>query len=321
MSTEGIIVNTGALVATVILALLLVALWRFRRRRVVAVVLTIPVLLSGVTAAVCFWYGHRPLPSPVYEQLFPGVEYVRQVRANPRALVIHIVTIDLTTPGLEFLVTPGTSGEDLPARTVSEFLDEYDLQLAINGGFFDPQWDNGPLDYHPRSGDMVYPIMGTFASRGTVYWQDDLTRDVMYISSARQITFGVHNGNIYDAITGYQFLLVNGENVIEAIDLPDSNLEPRTAVGLDLSGEKLMLMIVDGRQPNYSEGITLSELAELMREFGAYHALNLDGGGSSTLVVAGVDGQPRVLNSPIHTRIPGRERPVATHLGVYITGR
>ena len=82
-----------------------------------------------------------------------------------------------------------------------------------------------------------------------------------------------------------------------------------------------MLMIVDGRQPNYSEGITLSELAELMREFGAYHALNLDGGGSSTLVVAGVDGQPRVLNSPIHTRIPGRERPVATHLGVYITGR
>ncbi|MBK8032624.1 MAG: hypothetical protein IPK17_24720 [Chloroflexi bacterium] len=227
MSTEGIIVNTGALVATVILALLLVALWRFRRRRVVAVVLTIPVLLSGVTAAVCFWYGHRPLPSPVYEQLFPGVEYVRQVRANPRALVIHIVTIDLTTPGLEFLVTPGMPGEDLPARTVSEFLDEFDLQLAINGGFFDPWWDRTPWDYYPHPGDPAHPISGVYASRGTIYWQDELTRDVLYISSDHQVSFGVSSGDIFDAITGYQFLLVNGVNIIEAIDLPDTALHPR----------------------------------------------------------------------------------------------
>ena len=46
--------------------------------------------------------------------------------------------------------------------------------------------------------------------------------------------------------------------------------------------------------------------------------MNLDGGGSSTLVVEGPDGEPRVLNSPIDNYIPGRERPVANHLGILV---
>ena len=75
--------------------------------------------------------------------------------------------------------------------------------------------------------------------------------------------------------------------------------------------------MIDGRQPGYSEGVSLGELADLMIEYGADHAINLDGGGSSTLVVEGTDGTARILNSPIHGRIPGRERPVANQLGIY----
>jgi hypothetical protein len=45
--------------------------------------------------------------------------------------------------------------------------------------------------------------------------------------------------------------------------------------------------------------------------------MNLDGGGSSTLAVEGANGRPEVLNSPIHQRIPGRERPVGNHLGIF----
>ena len=89
-------------------------------------------------------------------------------------------------------------------------------------------------------------------------------------------------------------------------------------VALDAAGTTLLLVVVDGRQPNYSGGVTLPELADLVVEFGGWAALNLDGGGSSTLVAEGPDGRPRVLNSPIHGRHPpGRERPVANHLGVY----
>ncbi len=87
---------------------------------------------------------------------------------------------------------------------------------------------------------------------------------------------------------------------------------------LDKSREHFLIFVVDGRQPNYSEGIPLPELAEIAIKHGADIALNLDGGGSSTLVKEGADGEAVVLNSPIHLRVPpGRERPVANHLGIF----
>jgi exopolysaccharide biosynthesis protein len=46
--------------------------------------------------------------------------------------------------------------------------------------------------------------------------------------------------------------------------------------------------------------------------------MSLDGGGSSTMVIEGDDGEPKILNSPIDQYIPGRERPVANHLGIYL---
>jgi hypothetical protein len=64
--------------------------------------------------------------------------------------------------------------------------------------------------------------------------------------------------------------------------------------------------------------MSLSELAEILIRHDGYTALNLDGGGSVTLVMEGTDGEPVVLNSPIHGRVPpGRERPVANHLGIF----
>jgi exopolysaccharide biosynthesis protein len=75
---------------------------------------------------------------------------------------------------------------------------------------------------------------------------------------------------------------------------------------------------VDGRQPFYSEGATFAELADLLIDFGAHYAMSLDGGGSSTLVIEGEDGLPEILNSPIDSYIPGRERPVANHLGITV---
>lgn len=76
------------------------------------------------------------------------------------------------------------------------------------------------------------------------------------------------------------------------------------------------MVAVDGRQFGYSEGITLSELAAELGARGAYQALNLDGGGSTTLVIED-RGRPKVLNSPIQARIPTNLRPVVNHLGIY----
>ncbi len=61
--------------------------------------------------------------------------------------------------------------------------------------------------------------------------------------------------------------------------------DPRTAIGINRNGRYLYLMVVDGRQPFYSDGATFAELAELMKKQGAYFAMALDGGGSSTMVI------------------------------------
>jgi len=55
-----------------------------------------------------------------------------------------------------------------------------------------------------------------------------------------------------------------------------------------------------------------------LKELGAFYAMSLDGGGSSTMVIEGEDGAPVILNSPIDSYIPLRERPVANHLGIYV---
>jgi exopolysaccharide biosynthesis protein len=91
--------------------------------------------------------------------------------------------------------------------------------------------------------------------------------------------------------------------------------EPCTAIGIDKAGRHLWLVVVDGRQANYSDGMPLSELTAMLRGLGADSAMNMDGGGSSTMVLRR-DGQPRIVNSPIHTGIPGRERPVGNQLGI-----
>jgi exopolysaccharide biosynthesis protein len=77
-------------------------------------------------------------------------------------------------------------------------------------------------------------------------------------------------------------------------------------------------MVVDGRQDGYSEGVTFPELAELLISYGVYSGVNMDGGGSSDMVIKGIDGKARIINSPIDQNIPGKERSVANHLGLYI---
>jgi hypothetical protein len=89
---------------------------------------------------------------------------------------------------------------------------------------------------------------------------------------------------------------------------------PRTAVGIARNGDRLLLVTVDGRQKPYSDGMTLRELANLMLALGARDAINLDGGGSTTLVYKDPrSGQLTIANRPSD---PSGERAVGNALAI-----
>jgi exopolysaccharide biosynthesis protein len=97
--------------------------------------------------------------------------------------------------------------------------------------------------------------------------------------------------NVVDAVAAGPVLISEGrvkitdvEEVFFGSAIPD--VHPRTAAGVTRDG-KLILLVVDGRQIE-SSGVDLEDLASILLDLGAYEALNLDGGGSSTLVVDGV---------------------------------
>ncbi|WP_166975194.1 phosphodiester glycosidase family protein [Brevibacterium atlanticum] len=100
-------------------------------------------------------------------------------------------------------------------------------------------------------------------------------------------------------------------------DLPAGDLEdtahPRTAVGMSKDGSELFVTTIDGRSES-SGGMSLEDMGELLADIGAYNAINLDGGGSTTMLArtAGTDA-PVVQNDPSD----GEQRTVANALVFY----
>jgi hypothetical protein len=115
-----------------------------------------------------------------------------------------------------------------------------------------------------------------------------------------------------EAVGGFPELLDRGRRVgdLEVTDRPSFAAErhPRTAVGYDPRGGSAWIVVVDGRQRPYSDGMTLPELAGLFEALGAAEALNLDGGGSTVMVVG-----DSAVNRP--SDLTG-ERPVVNALAV-----
>ncbi len=236
-------------------------------------------------------------------------------------MVVHLVTVDLEKARPRFFTTPPVSGLKYPysAQAVSTFLKKHQLQLAINADFFKPYWGRGPWDYYPHFGDPVY-ARGLSMHEGRVVTPSNSYRPSIYFSKEGAVSFDSAALTPYDAISGEAIYLRDGR---WAIKEPDNSywrnsLFPRCSVGLSRDGKKFLMIVIDGRQPGYSEGATVHEMADIAIAHGAGTMLDLDGGGSETLVKEGDHGEPYLLNCPIDSWIPNRERPVATQLGLWL---
>ena len=107
---------------------------------------------------------------------------------------------------------------------------------------------------------------------------------IMKDGTARIITqdnYGLHKDNIQEAVGGRFHLVSDGKK----IESTSKAVHPRTAVGVSADHKKVILLVVDGRRPDYSAGVNFDKLATMMTALGADEAINLDGGGSSTFLI------------------------------------
>lgn len=127
------------------------------------------------------------------------------------------------------------------------------------------------------------------------------------------ITWGpkTGDGKTYQYLVGGYQMLLQGGQVVQT----GQTLDPRSAIGFSADGKRMFLVAVDGRSGR-STGMSLASLAQFLKELGAADALNLDGGGSTTLVAKPAGGAtPSVVNTPSD----GTERKVVNGLGVWVS--
>ncbi|MBV1821089.1 Exopolysaccharide biosynthesis protein [Clostridium cochlearium] len=165
---------------------------------------------------------------------------------------------------------------------------------AINGGGFTDKNDDGNW-----TGTGGQPV-GILMSNGEFIHNDikdlDKKGDVMAITSKGVLLVGKYSLNemkeldVKEAITFGPALVVNGQPTIKSGD-GGWGIAPRTAIGQRKDGA-ILFLVVDGRQVR-SIGATLKDVQDIMLEYGAYNATNLDGGSSTTMYY---DGE--VINNP-----------------------
>jgi hypothetical protein len=137
--------------------------------------------------------------------------------------------------------------------------------------------------------------------------------DALYAGQPGVLTEHLGFPGAVDVLGGNPVLIAGGAIQTADVDGTDafSQRQPRTAVGVTTDG-RMLLVVVDGRQPGYSVGMSLGELAELMNSLGARNAFNLDGGGSSAMFVNGQrvnrpsDGYERGVGSALVV-LPGAD--------------
>ncbi|WP_427887146.1 phosphodiester glycosidase family protein [Kribbella sp. GL6] len=133
----------------------------------------------------------------------------------------------------------------------------------------------------------------------------------LHVGDKVDIAYGLRPdaADVAAAVSGNYQLAKDGK---VPADVPDADLAPRTAIGFDADGSRMILLTVDGRATG-SRGLSLKEMGQLMISLGADDALNLDGGGSSTMLARTAGkAAPDVVNNPSD----GNERLIPNGLGL-----
>lgn len=205
------------------------------------------------------------------------------------AQAIYVIEIDTAAGAFEIGVA--VAG---PPLVTSAFAVQEKATVAVNATFFNMK--EGYNVHYVKVNDSTVAVTDEkeFGIRATgLFTADGEVADISQWGPEREDA-GIVSAE--DAIVSGPLLIDN------RVDLPldsinfNTNRHPRTMVGITEEGH-LLLVVVDGRQPGYADGMSLFELRALAHSLGCTDALNLDGGGSTTMVIAG-EGDNGVVNKP-----------------------
>lgn len=252
---------------------------------------------------------------------------------RPRMMKAYVVKIDLTTPGIGFTATERdpqwgkvmtdytnevwhiNTKRETPVEFMSRRRTEgKNVEIAVNTSGWRPwggiaacnstyaqlyRWamaDGVELSYGKKPGMGTYFIVrknGNAEIRSII--RPAMTNDMAF------------------AIYGNRHILKYGKRTPDADPVKRPDLHPRTAFGLTADRKTLVILAIDGRQPGYSLGAMCADIADILQKEGCTDAVNMDGGGSTSLVIWDREnGRPLMLNHHAN----GYVRKTALNLGI-----
>jgi len=230
-----------------------------------------------------------------------GAEWADELYGTPDGAPIHVfsliadpkkVDVIAGTPHAEPIFTPNDIQTVMDEALAAEAKGRRVL-AATNADFFDMFGDGHPSGICVSGGILVANADSPDPFFG-------ITKDGKAVVEYPE---GFDITTLKEAVAGGQIIVADGK-IADTAPLEGFGdiAHPRTAFGVDKEG-KVIVMVVDGRRPTWSNGAALTELAKLMIEKGATRALNADGGGSSTFIVRKDNGL-EMINHPADLEKP-----------------
>lgn len=185
-------------------------------------------------------------------------------------------------PKRVFLGTPAAYGNDREGVSTIDMVRNTNALYGVNGGgFYDTGRGNGGIPTGRENSD------GIVISKGNLMWGErNHEYEIIGINKKGVMVLGkmtaqaALDSGIVEALNFGPYLVMNGQ-ACEIGGFTESGLNPRTAIGQRADGA-ILLLTIDGRQPS-SMGATYEDLIEIMMNYGAVNAANLDGGSSTYL--------------------------------------
>jgi len=288
-------------------------------------------------------------------QPYVGITYIDRTETSPRAVHLHLIQIDLKAPGLRFKLSPPAGGREVVRQTTLDYLTQEGAQLAINAHFFLPfpssdreAWLVGVAASEGRVYSAFEAPDQSFALvRDAAGLNIDRENHATVVHRRLRRGFGgqgsdngtevVEPVTLWTTVSGSAQIVTDGVNTVPAYrdaQHPLGALEPggpgsfsnekswydvataRTAIGLSRDGRTLTLFTVDVR--GGSEGMRVGEVADLLiADYGVWNALNLDGGGSTSMAMEDPTTHVRAMSNLSSDRDNPAGRSVGSSLAVF----